>query len=150
MIFRVSLSFDNALVDKILKAEELATKFFETELHVILSQSKFTYTDKTPEQVFNHIASNHQNMDATIKPWKPFNPWTSAIATTFKNKPGEIYINVRKISQRSVAEYVASLVHEALHLPPLSFGHGSNSPKGKESSVNYWLDARAEEWARGR
>jgi uncharacterized protein (DUF885 family) len=145
------MKFYQALIDqKISRARVLAEQFFETELHVILSQSKFTHTDKTPEQVFNHIASNHQEMTATIKPWKPFNPWTSAIATTYKRKPGEIYINVKKINQRSVAEYVATLVHEALHLAPLSFGHGSNSPKGKENSVNYWVDAKAEEWARGK
>lgn len=143
-------SFDNKSFAKLLDTKTLAEQFFETELHVILSQSKFTYTDKTPEQVFNHIASNHHEMNATVRPWKPFNRWTSAIATTFKNKPGEIYINVRKINQRSVADYVATLVHEALHLAPLGYGHGSNSPSGKENSVNYWVDKKAEEWARGR
>lgn len=134
--------------EKIFKARQLAVDFFETELHVILSQSKFTHTDKTPEQVFNHIASHHYEMFATIKPWKPFNPWTSAIATTFKNKPGEIYINVRKINQRSVADYVNTLVHETGHI--LGYSHGSNSPKGKGDSLPYWLGQKAEEWARGK
>lgn len=149
MKFNVSFNeFGIANAPKIRSAVALAEHFFETELHVILSQSKFTYTDKTPEQVFNHIASNHQDMTATIKSWKPFNRWTSAIATTFKNKPGEIYINMRKIGQRSVAEYVNTLVHETGHI--LGYSHGSNSPKGKENSLPYWLGQKAEEWARGK
>lgn len=148
MKFFIMYSFENKSFAKLLDAKTLAEQFFETELHVILNQSKFTYTDKTPEQVFNHIASNHQHMTATIKPWKPLNPWTSAIATTFKNKPGEIYINVRKINQRSIAQYVATLSHEATHI--LGYSHGSNSPKGKEDSLPYWLDAKAEAWARGK
>jgi len=149
MIIKIT-GFSDSEFNKLLRAKILAEKFFDTMLHVILDQSRFTYTTHTPEQVFNHIASNHENMSATIRPWKPFNPWTSAIATTFKNKPGEIYINVRKINQRTVAQYVASLTHEILHLAPLSYGHGSNSPKGKELSVPYFLGNKAGEWARGK
>ena len=80
--------------------------------------------------------------------WKPFNPWTSAIATTFKNKPGKIFINLRKIQQRSVEDYVNTITHEVTHI--LGYSHGSNSPKGKENSVPYWLGNKAEEWVRGR
>jgi hypothetical protein len=85
--------------------------------------------------------------------WKPINPWTSAIATTFKNKPGKIFINVRNIPQRSVEDYVATLVHECCHLPPISYGHGSNSNQGspeKLNSVPIWLASKAKEWAHGR
>lgn len=139
--------------DKIWDAKDLAEKFFETELHVILGKDKFTHTDQTPEQVFNHIASNHKDMIIEVLPWRPFNPWTAAIATTFKNKPGKVFINVRKINQRSVADYVATLIHEAAHSSPLNYGHGSNFNQGsaeKLNSVPIWLASKAEEWARGR
>jgi hypothetical protein len=150
MIYEISKDFSHENLLKIHAAAVLADQFFESELHVILGKDKFTHTDETPEQVFNKIASNHKDMVIEILPWKPFNRWTAAIATTFKNKPGKVFINVRKINQRSVGDYVNTLCHEALHCAPLNYGHGSNSPKGKENSVNYWLGAQSEEWAKSR
>lgn len=148
-MYAVSKEFSPENLLKINAAAKLADQFFETELHVILGRrAEFTHTKDTVVQVFNHIASNHKDMIIEVLPWKPFNPWTAAIATTFKNKPGKVFINVRKINQRSIAEYVNTLVHESCHL--LGYGHGSNSPKGKENSVPYWLGVQSEEWAKGR
>lgn len=142
-------SYDTSSGCKIIQAMRLAEQFFETELHIILGRrDEFTHTEDSVMQVFNHLASNHKNRIIIAKLWKPRNPWTSAVATTFKNKPGEVYINVRKINQRSIQDYVNTLVHESCHV--LGYGHGSNSPKGKENSVPYWLGAQAEEWAKGR
>ena len=146
----MKITVDTTLDIKLVRAASLAQEFFDTQLHLILGVPRFTYTDLTPEQVFNKIASNLDLIDVKILPWRPLNPWTAAIATTFKSKPGEIYINVRKVKQRSVADYVGSTIHECLHLPPFNFSHGSNSPKGKENSVNFRVGALAGEWARGR
>lgn len=130
-----------------------AEHFLQTQLGVILGESSFTHTDHTPEQVFNHIASNVHMFDQNkpdeiitprvlVEPWKPMNPWSSAIATTFKNKPGVVFMNVRKVHLRAEFEVVNTLVHEFCHTP-CGYGHGSNSPKGKQRSVPYWLGGRA-------
>ena len=140
---------DVTLDIKLVRAAGLAQEFFETQLHSILGVPKFTHTDLSPEQVFNKIASNLDSIDVKVIAWKPFNPWPAPIATTFKNKPGEIYINVRKVKQRTVADYVGSISHELAHTP-FGFGHGSNSPRGKELSVPYFIGNKASEWARGR
>jgi hypothetical protein len=139
MIFAVS----NDLPKKIHDAAEKANKFLENGLHVILGKDKFTYTEDSPEMVFNHLASlAHSDVVITVLPWKPFNRWTSAIATTFKNKPNEIYVNVRKIDQRSVRDYVNTMSHEFCHTPG-GYGHGGNSPAGKSDSVPYWVGSQA-------
>lgn len=138
---------------KIHQAANLAIEFFEGHLGCILDKDNFTFTTDTPVQVFNKIASLQHSLEVDVLAWKPLNPWTSAIATTFKNKPGKIFINVRKIPQRSVEDYVATICHECCHLPPISYGHGSNSNQGsieKLNSVPIWLASKAKEWAHGR
>jgi len=145
MIFRISNNFNTLDGYKITLAVNTAEMFLQHKLSVILGQSSFTFTDDTPERVFNHLASEftaYQNGRAPIlvEPWKPFNPWTSAVATTFKNKPGVIFINVRKINQRSAIDYARTLVHEWAHVS--GYGHGSNSNQGsteKLKSVPIWL-----------
>ena len=141
MIFRIS----NELPLKLEEAGTIAEDFLKHRLSVILGQSSFTFTDDTPERIFNHLASEvtaYQNGRAPIlvEPWKPLNPWTSAIATTKANAPGVIFINVRKINQRSALDYAKTLVHEWSHVA--SYSHGSNSNQGsaeKLRSVPIWL-----------
>jgi hypothetical protein len=136
---------------KIHQAAELAIDFFEGHLGYILDKDKFTFTADTPVQVFNKLASMQHSLEVDVLAWKPLNPWTSAIATTFKNKPGKIFINVSKIPQRSVEDYVATICHEASHL--MGYNHGSNSNQGsieKLNSVPIWLASKAKEWAHGR
>ena len=148
MIFRISTTFNSFESYRLDRSRDDAEYFLKNKLSVILGQSSFTFTDDTPERVFNHLASEvttYQNgrLPILVEPWKPLNPWTSAIATTFKNKPGVIFINVRKINQRSTREYAATFCHEFCHLA--SYQHGSNYNQGsaeKLQSVPIWLAAQ--------
>lgn len=139
---------DPSLDFKIHDAAELASRFLMTRLDIILAKDRFTHTNDSPEIVFNAMAS-YVSGDNTveIKAWKPWNRWTSAIATTYPNKPGLMFINVRKTHQFPVANYVGTICHEISHLA--GYSHGSNNPKGKENSVPYWIGNQAKDWANG-
>lgn len=148
-IFLVS----DKLPDSVHLAALYAESFLNFQLGVILEMNKFDFTTHTPEQVFNHIASNVHAFDQNqperivtpriiVAPWKPMNPWSRAIATTFKSEPGVIYMNARIVNSRTVNEIKNTLVHEFCHTP-CGYGHGSNSPKGKQNSVPYWLGGKA-------
>jgi hypothetical protein len=87
-----------------------------------------------------------RKVDVTVQTYKPWNPWTRALAKTL---PGTvIYLNARTLD-RSVPSLVATLIHESVHIADnaqkaLSFGHGNNYAAGKENSAPYKLDAIAE------
>lgn len=54
-----------------------------------------------------------------------------------------LYFNTMK-NPRSMKEMVNTLSHERLHV--VGYGHGSNSSKGKENSVNYSLGKLSEKY----
>jgi hypothetical protein len=143
---------------KIPLAADKAQKFFETvTVEDLKGLEPFTFASRVDGEVaelvhyyikgaFSHASGTNHLAPWEVLPWKPFNPWTSAIGTTFSSKPG-IYLNVRKIAQRQVADYVNTLVHEAMH--KLGFGHGSNKvTREKLRSVPYAVGALAEQWVR--
>lgn len=65
---------------------------------------------------------------------------------TYPNEPEVVYLNTRALN-RPRTEIVATLIHEWVHsidnLVPEDFGHGDNSPDGKDDSAPYWIDAQA-------
>jgi hypothetical protein len=139
---------DPGLDFKIREAAELASRFFAVGLLPIKDVKSFTFTNLDPEYVFNLIASSHTHFKVQVVPWKPRWRFTSAIATTFASIPNVIHINVYKVNSRSKEAYVATLVHEALHV--MGFNHGSNSGQGREpklSSVPIKVAAIAKAWA---
>lgn len=101
---------------------------------------KFTYTDKTSMDVANSIESMQGFMISTYKTKSPF---SSVIATTYKNDNKTLYLNLRK-NPRSLENMVNTVLHESLHLA--GYSHGDNSPKGKEGSVNYKVGSLAEKY----
>lgn len=138
---------DPSLDFKIHDAAELASRFFAVGLLPIKDKEQYTFTNLTPEGVFNLIASSHMNFQVQVVPWKPRWRFTSAIATTFTSIPNVVHINVYKVKSRSKEDYVATLCHEALHV--MGFGHGSNSGQHKEpklSSVPIYVAKLAKEW----
>ena len=80
------------------------------------------------------------------------NPWSKAYGYFNPNKPNQIYLNSRKLN-RSHASITASLIHELIHFLDTKtgfyFGHGNNSPVGKENTIPYWVDNLAEEMIKG-
>jgi len=144
MKFIVDPSLDYIIQD----AAELASRFFAVGLMPIKDYPQYTFTNLTPEYVFNLIASSHMNFEVRVVPWKPKWRFTSAIATTFASMPNVVHINVYKVKSRSVSDYVATCVHESLHV--MGFEHGSNSGQGKEpklSSVPIRVAKIAKDWA---
>ena len=84
-----------------------------------------------------------QEADIEIELWKPWNPWSKAIAMFDKKYPYTIYLNSRKIN-RTTSSLVGSIAHEFIHLldnqsVTLSFGHEGNSSKGKSLSAPYYI-----------
>lgn len=135
--------------EKMYEAGEMASRFLMNGESLIAAHKKqFTYVGTmSNKDVAADIMRRCRHLSVTVLPWKPFNPFTSAIATTYKDRPGLIYINIRKLSSRNVSDYVATLVHETLHV--IGYGHGSNSGQGKEpklSSVPIAVASIAKEW----
>lgn len=104
---------------------------------------KYTYTDKTPAQV---AEAYRVISPITIKTYRTKNPFSAAIATTFKGEPGVVYFNTRK-NPRPMTAMVNTAIHEGGHA--IGFGHGDNSPGGKEDSVNYRAGTIAERHVEG-
>jgi hypothetical protein len=71
--------------------------------------------------------------------------WSKALAYFKPSKPNNIYINGSKLN-RSMGSIVGTFYHEAVHMfdaqdDKHSFGHGSNSNKGKQNTVPYKVGA---------
>ena len=84
-----------------------------------------------------------------IKTYRPWNPWSKALAYVSPKEPNVIYINSRRLN-RSIASIAGSIAHETIHVldnkyTDANFGHGNNSPKGKENTVPYWIGRRVKE-----
>lgn len=93
--------------------------------------AKYTHTTKTPAEVARAFKGL---TGMRIRTYQTKNPFSAAIATTYKSAPGELYFNTRK-NPRAMKAMVNTACHEASHA--LGFGHGDNSPRGKELSVPY-------------
>lgn len=75
--------------------------------------------------------------------YKPFNPWTSAIAYFDGNN---VHFNIRKLPLLGVVQITGTLLHEYAHY--CGFTHGNNF-KTKEKclySVPYYLSENVSKW----
>jgi hypothetical protein len=84
----------------------------------------------------------------TVKLYKSKNPFSKAYGYFSPSKPDHIFLNTRKLN-RSKGSIVSSLIHEMIHYvddknKQESYGHGDNSPVGKENTAPYWIDNLAE------
>ena len=98
-----------------------------------------------PCEIFEHIKFTFEIYNIDVVTYKSRNPWSKANGYTKKRKPFKIHVNTRKINKRSVDSWVGFLIHETCHLA--GYSHGSNSPKGKESSVPYKVGSIAKRMA---
>ena len=97
---------------------------------------KFDYTDKKPSEVLKDVYLF--NKDVKVKTY--YKRFSKAIAYTYYGND-EIYLNLKN-NPRDMSEMINTITHESMHL--LGYGHGSNSPLGKENSVPYKLGSIAE------
>jgi len=109
-------------------------------INEVKTYPKFTHTDKTSTDVANSLESMQGYVISTYKTKSPF---SSVIATTYKNDKKTLYLNLRK-NPRRLEDMVNTVLHESLHLA--GYSHGDNSPKGKEESVNYKVGSLVEKY----
>lgn len=107
---------------------------------LLRNYQRFDMANVTNEMVAA-LLKNHAKLDVEVKTYKPWWPWSKAIAMFKPSKPHTVYLNARRLN-RSDASIVGSLIHEYVHLvdnlyKEYSFGHGSNSKKGKEHTAPY-------------
>jgi hypothetical protein len=91
---------------------------------------KFTFTSDDSKLVsarLRHLPAHE------VKLYMTKNPLSSAIAYVVPSRPHEVNLNTRK-HPREMSAMVATITHEYSHP---EYGHGDNSPKGKEDSVPY-------------
>lgn len=81
------------------------------------------------------------------------NPFSHSLGYFNPSKPDNIYLNSKKLN-RTRGSIVASLIHESVHWLDYydkvhSFGHGDNSPQGKQNTAPYWIDNISEALLKG-
>lgn len=96
----------------------------------VIKIKSFDFTDANGEQVIKSLMAK----TCTIRTYKTKNPFSKAIATTYRSNAVDLYLNLRK-NPREVLRMVNTVIHECLH--NAGFSHGDNSSIGKENSVNY-------------
>lgn len=75
----------------------------------------------------------------------PIPPWSRANAYTKRKYPSTIFLNKRKLWNRSPESIASTIIHEYIHLVDFEsndyeFGHGSNDNDGKSNTVPYFID----------
>ncbi len=108
--------------------------------------AKFTHTPKSTPQVVEAIKAYKAAIISTYyKKYSVFPRLTKTLA--YRNTKGKetnvIYFNTAKFP-RSEKSMINTAVHEWLHVS--GFGHGDNSPRGKEKSVPYLVGDIAEKY----
>lgn len=69
--------------------------------------------------------------------------YRKTLAFTDARYPNSLFLNFKKLN-REVAEIAATILHEAIHAldheqKTYTFGHGNNSPIGKQNTAPYWI-----------
>lgn len=113
----------------------------------IAAKESFDMSTAKPSYIATSIR-NTSNVKTNVKTYRSRNPWSRAIAYFTANRPNDINLNTRKLN-RTKGSIVATLWHERIHqldnLDPVHYyGHGNNSPRGKQNTAPYWIDNLAQ------
>jgi len=131
--------------DKTTVAVKYANKYFTDEhefyRHYMNVDFQPDMSDVKLHEVIYLMGKYMQNESIEVIKWYPKWRWTKAIATTMGD--GKIRLNARTMD-REKGDIVETLVHETVHIVDnscneISFGHGDNSPKGKEKTAPYLI-----------
>ncbi len=75
--------------------------------------------------------------------FQTFLKYRKTLAFTDGRHPNTLFLNVKKLG-RSTESIVATIIHETVHAldddcKEYTFGHGNNSPAGKQDTAPYWI-----------
>lgn len=79
----------------------------------------FNYEPMNGKMLAHSIANRLVDLKITLKPYRPFSPWSKVVAYASGNT---IYFNIRK--QMPLKDRVETIMHESLHL--CGFKHKGN------------------------
>jgi hypothetical protein len=122
------------------KADELLN-IDSVAMNEVWLKRDWKFTNINSSKIVEFLTRPRLTVD--VYTYKPFNPWTKAIAY-FDGKA--IHFNIRKLPNLSVAEITGTLLHEYAHY--CGFTHGNNF-KTKEKclySVPYFLSENVHKW----
>jgi hypothetical protein len=110
------------------------------------------YINIDPERIAD-ILEIREMPPVKLKFWKPWNPWSKALAMVKSGDYSTLYLNVRKLD-RSVASLTGSIAHEWGHCLEFwwktwvddehFFNHGDN--RRKPNTFQYQLGERVKAW----
>ena len=121
--------------------------FIEKMLALKLLEFDPEYTNVAKEIISTMIGDYKHSFSPKVKLYRPWNPFSSAMATTYTGNFKLIKLNKRRLN-RSWQSISGSIAHEWGHCleyyinrryPEYIFNHGNNSPVGKENTFQYWL-----------
>jgi len=106
------------------------------------------------DMIADFVALYMESFSTKVRTYRPWNPWSAAIATTYTGNFSLIKLNSRRL-ERSVPSIIGSIAHEWGHCleyyvksrtPHYFFNHGSNSPVGKDNTFQYRLGRMVESY----
>lgn len=137
--------------ERLKDAVDWANQYFASNDFVkdIRSVEKYEHSNITPAQIadlFGHFSTRNIQIEVKLSYFGWF--YKNVLGRTVGD--GFVYVNSSGLN-RQTWSVAATVVHEASHVvdqyfPKASFGHGSNSSKGKGKSFPYFIDERAEAW----
>lgn len=137
-----TLKYAVTLANELMESQRLADAVNEIE--------KFDMTEP-PEhvsgfKVWKLAKQTHDKHSVYVKIYYPWWRFSKAYGYFTPKRPFDINLNGYKLN-RSPQSFVGTLVHELIHmadnLSPLYFGHGDNSPIGKENTAPYSIGSLA-------
>jgi len=110
----------------------------------IKQKESFDLSTATPQQVSDII-----NSSSLLFAVEFFYPnflnfkYRKTFAYTDGRFPNRLFLNYKKLN-RSIESIAATIIHEAIHAVDdaeqvYTFGHGNNSPVGKQNTAPYWI-----------
>ena len=140
---------------KYIEATRLANMLLDNERFYmyIKSAKPFDMSDVTNEKLARLIkADKHFQIQVKVvyKWWNPYWRFKRVHGMFSSNKPNEFEVN--GYIKKTVPQIVGTMHHESIHVldhkyMQYSFGHGSNSPVGKENTAPYFIGKLAKKLA---
>jgi len=125
-------------------------------LDEIASHPKFDMSDAPPAVIAGLMRTSA--LKFTVETFSPRGfyriKYRKTFAYTDSRHPNKLFLHAQKLD-REIADVAATIIHEGIHALDdaenrYSFGHGDNSPSGKENTAPYWIGSRAYQILSGR